>query len=433
MLETKTERIVTPARNIVGSLRLPGDKSISHRYALLSALADGTTKLTNFSTGADCASSLGCAAALGATVTRREDGTIEVTGTGGSLKPSAQPLDCGNSGSTMRMLTGLLAASPNTYTMIGDASLSRRPMERVRKPISQMGAEITLTEGHAPVTIRGGQLKGIDYTTPVPSAQVKTALLFAGLQAEGTTTVHEAVRTRDHGELALRAFGAEVQRTTDTVTIAGGQTLHGIEATVPGDMSSAAFFLCAAALFPGSNLIFDGLGLNPTRATLLDVLTALGAHIGVLNLEDKNGELIGTVQVNAPSNGLTGTTISGALAAQLIDELPGLAAIAPYTQSGIRIRDAKELRVKESDRIALVANNLRAMGAEVEEFEDGLDVPGGQQLHGAVIDSGDDHRIAMAFSIAALRATGDTVIHGADCAAISFPEFYELLDLVAER
>ena len=433
MLETKIERIVTPARNIIGSLRLPGDKSISHRYALLSALASGTTKLTNFSTGADCASSLGCAAALGATVTRREDGTIEVTGTGGSLKPSDTPLDCGNSGSTMRMLTGLLAASPNTYTLIGDESLSRRPMERVRKPISQMGAEITLTDGHAPVTIRGGQLTGIDYTSPVPSAQVKTALLFAGLQAEGTTIARESVRTRDHGELALRAFGAHVDRTTDSVSIAGGQQLQAIEAVVPGDISSAAFFLCAAALFTGSNLIFDGLGLNPTRATLLDVLTALGAHIGVLNLEDKNGELIGTVQVNAPSNGLTGTTISGALAAQLIDELPVLAAIAPYTQSGIRIRDAKELRVKESDRIALVANNLRAMGAEVEEFEDGLDVPGGQQLHGAEINSGDDHRIAMAFAIAALRATGDTVIHGADCAAISFPEFYQLLDFVAER
>jgi 3-phosphoshikimate 1-carboxyvinyltransferase len=433
MLETKTERIVTPAGNILGTLRLPGDKSISHRYALLSALATGTTKLTNFSTGADCASSLGCAAALGATVARRDDGSIEVTGTGGGLEPSATPLDCGNSGSTMRMLTGLLAASPNTYTLIGDESLSRRPMERVRKPISQMGAEITLTEGHAPVTIRGGRLAAIDYTTPVPSAQVKTAVLFAGLQAEGTTTVRESVRTRDHGELALRAFGAHVDRTTESVSIAGGQGLTAIEAAIPGDMSSAAFFFCAAALFPGSNLLFDGLGLNPTRATLLDVLTALGAHIGVLNLEEKNGELIGTVQVNAPSNGLTGTTISGALAAQLIDELPVLAAIAPYTQSGIRIRDAKELRIKESDRIALVANNLRAMGAEVEEFEDGLDVPGGQRLHGAQIDSGGDHRIAMAFSIAALRASGDTVIHGAESAAISFPEFYDLLDQIAER
>jgi 3-phosphoshikimate 1-carboxyvinyltransferase len=433
MLATQTERVIKPARNILGSLRLPGDKSISHRYALLSALASGTTRLANFSTGADCASSLACAAALGAKVSRLENGVIEITGTGGHLEASDAPLDCGNSGSTMRMLTGLLAAAPHTYTLIGDESLSRRPMERVRRPISQMGAEITLTDGHAPLTIRGGKLKGIDYSTPVPSAQVKTALLFAGLQAEGVTIVREAVRTRDHGELALRAFGAEVARATDSVSIAGGQQLHSIEATVPGDISSAAFFFCAAALFPGSNLVFDSLGLNPTRATLLDVLTALGAHIGVLNLEEKNGELVGTVQVNAPANGLTGTTISGALSAQLIDELPVLAAIAPYTQNGIRIRDAKELRVKESDRIALVANNLRAMGAEVEEFEDGLDVPGGQQLHGAEINSGGDHRIAMAFSVAALRAAGETMIRGAESAAISFPEFYELLDRVAER
>ena len=432
MLETKTERIITPARNILGTLRLPGDKSISHRYALLSALATGTTKLTNFSTGADCASSLGCSAALGAKVTRLENGAIEIVGSG-EFQPADAPLDCGNSGSTMRMLTGLLAATPHTYTLIGDESLSRRPMERVRKPILQMGAEIALTDGHAPMTIRGSRLKAIDYTTPVPSAQVKTAVLVAGLQADGTTTVRESVRTRDHGELALRAFGAHVDRNLDAVSIAGGQKLQAIEAAVPGDISSAAFFLCAAALFPGSNLIFDQLGLNPTRATLLDVLTALGAHIGVLNLEEKNGELVGTVQVNAPQNGLTGTTISGALAAQLIDELPVLAAIAPYSQNGIRIRDAKELRVKESDRIALVAANLRAMGAEVEEFEDGLDVPGSQQLHGAEIDSGGDHRIAMAFSVAALKADGDTVIHGAESAAISFPEFYELLDQVAER
>ncbi|MGA8909448.1 MAG: 3-phosphoshikimate 1-carboxyvinyltransferase, partial [Acidobacteriaceae bacterium] len=224
-----------------------------------------------------------------------------------------------------------------------------------------------------------------------------------------------------------------VDRAKDSVSIAGGQQLRAIDAAVPGDISSAAFFLCAAALFPGSNLIFDDLGLNPTRATLLDVLTALGAHIGVLNLETKNDELVGTVQVNAPPNGLTGTTIAGALSAQLIDELPVLAAIGPYTQTGIRIRDARELRVKESDRIALVAANLRAMGAEVEEFDDGLDVPGGQTLHGAAIDSGGDHRIAMAFSVAALRATGDTLIRGAESAAISFPEFFDLLDRVTER
>ena len=432
MSAVATERIIQPARNIEGSLRLPGDKSISHRYALLGGLADGTTRLTNFSTGADCASSLACVAALGAQVTRTDD-TVEIIGTAGNFTAPDHPLDCGNSGSTMRMLSGLIAAQSGAFTLVGDASLSRRPMERIRKPLAQMGACIELTEGHAPITIHGAPLTAIDYPTPIPSAQVKTALLFAGLQASGTTTVRESVRTRDHGELALRAFGATLSRSLDSVSIAGGQHLHAIEATIPGDMSSAAFFLCAAALFPGSNLIFDALGLNPTRATLLDVLTALGAHIGVLNLEDKHGELVGVVQVNAPPQGLTGTTISGALSAQLIDELPVLAAIGPYTQHGIRIRDAKELRVKESDRIALVAANLRAMGAEVEEFDDGLDVPGGQTLHGAEIDSGGDHRIAMAFSVAALRATGDTLIRGAESAAISFPEFFDLLDRITER
>ena len=433
MAEVATERIIEPARNILGSLRLPGDKSISHRYALLGGLAHGKTRLTNFSSGADCASSLGCVAALGAKVEWLTDGRVSVTGTGGIFPHSSAPLDCGNSGSTMRMMSGLLAAQEGEFTLVGDASLSRRPMGRIRKPLSLMGAEIALTDGHAPVIVRGGKLSGIDYTPPVPSAQVKTALLFAGLQAGGTTTIRESVRTRDHGELALRAFGAQVTRTLDSASIAGKQRLKAIEAAVPGDISSAAFFLCAAALFPESNLVLDGLGLNPTRATLLDVLTALGATIPVLNLEEKHGELVGTVQMNAPAKGLGGTTVSGALAAQLIDELPVLAAIAPYSRNGIRIRDAKELRVKESDRIALVAKNLRAMGAEVEEFEDGLDVPGGQQLHGAQIDSGGDHRIAMAFSVAALRAEGETAVLGAESAAISFPEFFDLLETVTER
>jgi len=433
-LTTSTkERIIRPARNIYGSLRLPGDKSISHRYGMLAAFAEGTSRFTNFSTGADCASTLACMQALGAKVGQTGDGAIEVTGVAGRVTPSAHALDCGNSGSTMRMLAGLLAAQQGIFTMIGDSSLSRRPMERIRKPLEAMGARLALTDGHAPLTIHGGQLQPIDYTTPVPSAQVKTCVLLAGLQTAGTTTVREAVRTRDHSELALRAFGARVARALDSVSINGPQELQAIEAVVPGDISSAAFFLCAAALFPGSTLLFDSLGLNPTRATLLDVLTALGARISVLHLEEKNAELIGTVQISAPPEGLGSTEISGALAAQLIDELPVLAAIAPYTRGGIRIRDAKELRVKESDRIALVAKNLRAMGAEVEEFEDGLEVPGGQRLHGAVIDSGSDHRIAMAFSVAALRAEGETLIQGAEAAAISFPEFFELLDLVAER
>ena len=370
--------------------------------------------------------------ALGAKVVRGED-SIEITGVGGQVTASSEPLDCGNSGSTMRMISGLLSPQAGQFTLVGDASLSRRPMERIRKPLAEMGARLTLTEGHSPITIEGAALRAIDYTPPVPSAQVKTCVLLAGLQTAGTTTLRETVRTRDHSELALRAFGAELTRTAGSISISGPQRLHAMDAAVPGDISSAAFFLCAAALFPGSTLVLDSLGLNPTRATLLDVLTALGVQISVLNLEEKNAELAGTVQVSAPMDGLRSTAVTGALAAQLIDELPVLAAIGPYTSGGIRIRDAKELRVKESDRIELVVKNLRAMGAEVEEFEDGLDVPGGQTLHGATIDSGGDHRIAMAFSVAALRAEGDTLIQGAESAAISFPEFFDLLDSVAER
>ncbi|HUN82823.1 MAG TPA: 3-phosphoshikimate 1-carboxyvinyltransferase [Terracidiphilus sp.] len=433
MHTTNQERTIHPARNILGSLRLPGDKSISHRYGMLAAFAEGTSRFLNFSTGADCASTLACMEALGAKVRRLEDGAVEIAGVAGRVTPCSAPLDCGNSGSTMRMISGLLAPQKGRFTLVGDASLSRRPMERVRKPLEAMGAHVTLTEGHAPVTINGTRLRALEYATPVPSAQIKTCILLAGMQTEGTTTVRESVRTRDHSELALRAFGAGLSRTVDSVSITGPQTLHAIEAVVPGDISSAAFFLCAAAIFPGSSLVLDAVGLNPTRAALLDVLTMLGAHIAVLNLEEKHAELVGTVQISAPPDGLGSAAVTGALAAQLIDELPVLAAIAPYTGGGIRIRDAKELRVKESDRIALVAQNLRAMGAEVIEFEDGLDIPGGQMLHGAVIDSGGDHRIAMAFSVAALRAQGETQIRGAECAAISFPEFFDLLDQVAER
>ncbi|MGD0738790.1 MAG: 3-phosphoshikimate 1-carboxyvinyltransferase [Terracidiphilus sp.] len=427
------ERLIRPARNILGSLRLPGDKSISHRYAMLGAFAEGMSRFTNFSTGADCASTLACMEALGAKVNRTGADSVEIRGVAGRVTPTDGPLDCGNSGSTMRMISGLLAPQQGRFTLVGDDSLSRRPMERIRKPLVAMGARLMLTDGHAPLIIDGGPLKAIDYTTPVPSAQVKSCVLLAGLETVGMTTVREAVRTRDHTELALRAFGATLTRAADSVSISGPQALRAIDAEVPGDLSSAAFFLCAAMLFPGSNLVVDALGLNPTRASLLDVLTALGAHIAVLNLEEKHAELVGTVQISAPAEGLGSTEISGLLAAQLIDELPVLAAIAPYTSGGIRIRGARELRVKESDRIALVAANLRAMGAEVEEFEDGLDVPGGQTLHGTTIDSGGDHRIAMAFSVAALRAEGETLIQGAESAAISFPEFFDLLDRVAER
>jgi 3-phosphoshikimate 1-carboxyvinyltransferase len=430
-----TTQIVPPARSLQGSLAVPGDKSISHRYAMLAGLADGTTRLANFSTGADPHSSLGCMEALGATVVSNGDRSVEVTGVGGHFRQPAGPLDCGNSGSTMRMLAGLIAAHPHTFTMIGDASLTLRPMERIRKPLSEMGAQIDLLDGHAPMTIEGGPLRAIDFTTPIPSAQVKTAVLFAGLQAEGTTSLSEAIRTRDHSEHALRAFGATLVRKGERLSIAGGQSLRAIEATVPGDISSAAFFLCAALLYPDSNLVLDSLGLNPTRSALLDVITALGGKIRVLAMEELHGELIGSIQVNRAARAPASKplVISAGLTAQVIDELPVLAAIAPYTAHGLIIRDAQELRVKESDRIALVARNLRAMGAELTENPDGLEIAGGQHLHGAEIDSGDDHRIAMAFAIAALRAEGETEIHGAEAVAISFPEFFASLDALAVR
>lgn len=410
---------------------LPGDKSISHRYALLAGFAEGTSRLTNFSTGADPHSSLGCMAAMGAKVATVGK-TIEVTGTGGVLAQPKGDLDCGNSGSTMRMLAGLVAAQTGTFRFVGDASLTVRPMERIRKPLELMGARIDLTDGHAPMVVRGGELTGIDFDAPIASAQVKTAVLFAGLQARGTTSIAESVRTRDHSEHALRAFGATLERTDGRLRIAGGQKLAAIDATVPGDMSSAAFFLCAALLFEDSNLVLDSLGMNPTRAAMLDVISAMGGVIKVLDVQETHGEIAGTIQVNR-GKALLGIDIAGERAAQLIDELPVIAAIAPYTEGGVRIRDAKELRVKESDRIALVVKNLRAMGAEVVEHEDGMDIPGGQRLHGGVIDSGLDHRITMAFAIAALRAEGETAIRGAEAAAVSFPEFFTWLDELALR
>jgi len=424
--------IIKPAKNVLGAVRLPGDKSISHRYAMLASLASGISKFQNFSSGEDCASTLRCMEALGARVRRADDGTLEIEGNGSRLQSSASVLDCNNSGSTMRMLAGILAGQEFPSELAGDESLSRRPMARVVEPLSRMGARLEASEGgKPPLRISGGRLTAIDYAMPVASAQVKSAILFAALFAKGTTTVQEPLRTRDHGELALRAFGAEVQRSKNRISIAGGQPLSPITASIPGDISSAAFFMCAAAIFPGSNLVFDDLLLNPTRAVLLDVLSGLGARISVINLQDHHGELVGTVKVEHGK--LRSAKISGAQSAALIDELPVLAAIAPFTEGGIEVRDARELRVKESDRIATIAKGLRAMGAMVEEFEDGFRVPGGQQLHGAVVDSAGDHRIAMALSIAALKAKGETRIRGAEAVAVSFPQFFEILDGMADR
>ena len=399
---------------------------------MLAAIADGPSRLENYSTGADCASTLRCLRSLGVKWERKDPGNvIEVQGSGLSLTAPSQALDCGNSGSTIRMLSGIVAAQRFVSEMAGDESLSRRPMERVIMPLTAMGAKIASQDGRPPLRITGGNLKGIHYEMPVASAQVKTCLLFAGLLADGETCVVEKVQTRDHGEVALRAFGAQLERKGNEVRIRGGQSLRGIEASIPGDLSSAAFFMCAAALFPGSQLTITNLLMNPTRARLLDILVQMGLRISVAQLEEIHGELVGTLQVEGGP--LNGATIAGADTAALIDEIPVLAAIAAYTEQGVEVRDAKELRVKESDRIASLATNLRAMGAQVEEREDGLKIPGGQSLRGAELESFGDHRIAMAFSIAALRAQGETLIRGSECAAISYPAFFSTLEELVER
>jgi len=438
-MKNETSETVRPARNVRGTVSLPGDKSISHRYAMLAGIAEGVSRIENYSTGADCASTLGCMRTLGVSWQKNENNVIEVQGSGLSLATPGAALDCGNSGSTMRMLSGIVAGQKFSSEMIGDESLSRRPMERVIMPLAVMGAHIASQAGKPPLRITGAALKAIDYTMPVASAQVKSCLLFAGLYADGETRITEPLRTRDHGEVALRAFGAKLDRRNsrqgdgagNEITIRGGQRLHGIEARIPGDLSSAAFFLCAAALFPNSQLTIPGLLMNPTRARLLDVLMQIGLRISVTQLDEIHGELVGSLQVEGA--GLKGATIAGADSAALIDEIPVLAALAPFTAQGIEVRDAHELRVKESDRIAAVAANLRLMGAEVEESEDGLKIPGGQALHGAELDSFGDHRIAMAFAVAALRAKGDTMIRGAESAAISYPAFFQTLEEVTER
>ncbi|MGB9071936.1 MAG: 3-phosphoshikimate 1-carboxyvinyltransferase [Terriglobales bacterium] len=424
--------IVRPARGVRGLVRIPGDKSISHRYAMLAAIAEGTSRFQNFSAARDCASTLGCLDSLGSKWKRAEDGAIEVQGVGPRLSAPKEPLDCGNSGSTMRMLSGILAAQPFTSELFGDESLSRRPMARIIAPLTAMGAKIESREaGRPPLKIHGGSLQAIHYRPEVASAQVKTCVLFAGLFADGETSVEEPIRTRDHGEVALRAFGAEVGRIGNIARIRGGQKLRAIEARVPGDLSSAAFFLCAAALFPGSELTLPGILMNPTRARLLDILIQMGLKISVAQLEEGHGELAGTVEARGAA--WKGATVAGADAAALIDEIPVLAAVAPYTENGVEVRDAKELRVKESDRIAAVAANLRKMGADVDERPDGLRIPGGQRLHGAELDSFGDHRIAMAFAVAALRAEGETTIHGADAAGVSYPTFFADMETVAGR
>ncbi|MBZ5701363.1 MAG: 3-phosphoshikimate 1-carboxyvinyltransferase [Acidobacteriia bacterium] len=431
---------VEPARAISGGLEPPGDKSISHRYAMLAALAEGPSELRHFSSAADCQSTLECVGALGAEV-RREKELVCVTGHGPrGLRGSKRALDAGNSGTTMRLLAGILCGQKFASTLTGDASLQRRPMRRVIAPLREMGAEIKAREDNfAPLEIRGGDLRPLEYAMPMASAQVKSAVLLAGLFADGTTSVSEPARTRDHTELALEAFGVPVEKRGRMVSVhglvfgKGGGRLEGRQLEVPGDLSSAVFFIAAALLLPESNLLIHNVGLNPTRTAVLDLLASMGGAIRIVSPRVANGEITGDIVVRGSE--LKGGVIEGETVALLIDELPMLAALGPFTEEGIEIRDAKELRVKESDRIAALAENLKRMGARVEERPDGLRVEGraAGRLHGAEIEPHGDHRIAMAFAVAGLAAEGATRIRDAECAGVSYPEFYKELERLAER
>ena len=420
---------ISPARCIQGDLRLPGDKSISHRYAMLGAIARGVTRIRNYSSGADCHSTLDVIRSLGVRVETGDEVVIYGQGPGG-LRAPAGDLDCGNSGSTMRMMSGILAAQPFRCRLVGDESLSRRPMARIIDPLTRMGARIAARDGRLPpLEIEGGQLAAIDYTLPVASAQVKSCTLLAGLYARGETVVREPVASRDHTEIALREFGAAIHQSGNAVAVQGGAALRAQTLSVPSDISSAAFFIVAALLVPGSELLVRGVGLNPTRAGLLDFLAAMGASIEVRDARREHGEPLGDIFVR--HSPVRGGVLAGGLAAQLIDEIPVLAVLGAASTGGLQVRDAAELRVKETDRIATVAQNLRRMGIEVEERPDGLTVPGGQRFAAAVLDSHGDHRIAMAFAIAALAATGECAIENAEAASVSFPEFYETLASIA--
>jgi 3-phosphoshikimate 1-carboxyvinyltransferase len=418
------------SRSFRGRFDLPGDKSISHRLALFGAIAAGETEITNFSSAADCESTLGCLRALGVGV-RREADRVVIAGQGPeALRSAGDPLDAGNSGSTLRMLSGILAGRPFRSVLTGDESLRRRPVERVAAPLRAMGARATSTEGKPPLTIEGGSLRGITWELPVASAQVKTAVLLAGLQASGATTVREPAPSRDHTERLLPLFGVAVAREGPSVSVQGGGRIEGARMRVPGDASSAAFLVVAGLVRPDSEVRLDGVMLNPSRTAFLDVLRAMGARIetGVVASEP---EPVGWIE--ARSSRLHGVSVDPAVVPALIDEVPALAVAAAFAEGELRITGAGELRVKESDRIAALAEGLRRMGGVVEELADGLVVRGGAPLSGAAVRSHDDHRIAMALAVAALGASGETEIEGAECASVSFPEFYAFLDRGAGR
>lgn len=432
---SRSIRISGPAA-IRGSLRIPGDKSISHRVAMLASIAEGSTTITGFASSVDCHSTLDCIRRLGVTV-EETDSTIVIHGNGlfgyrGSDSPVQ--LDAGNSGSTIRMLSGLLAGQRIASEISGDTSLRRRPMARVINPLRLMGARIEATaDGFPPLKIQGNKLKAINYTSPVASAQVKTCVLFAGLLAEGQTMFCEPSQSRDHTELMLREFGVLLNRPSGTLSIEGLRPLKAGNYEVPGDLSSAAFFIAAASVSSDSVITLTDVSLNPTRTAIIDVMKQLGASIRTENKRERHGEPIGdlivstaTLRAERPS-----TRLDGAIIPNIIDEIPILAVVATQVEGRLEVRDAGELRIKESDRIASVAKGIRSLGGKIEEFEDGFAIEGPQKLTGGTVETSGDHRIAMAFAVAGLIAHGTTEIIDADCASVSFPGFYESLASVS--
>ncbi|MFA0733201.1 MAG: hypothetical protein LKKZDAJK_001537 [Candidatus Fervidibacter sp.] len=419
---------VCGGRPLGGIFRTPGDKSISHRALLLGAIADGTTLVENCLVADDVLSTTRCLRQLGVNLDGVGTTTVVVHGVGGAnFSPCKEPLDCGNSGTTMRLLMGILAAHPFESWLTGDASLQRRPMDRVAIPLQRMGAKVEgRTERYLPpIRMRGGKLRPIEWASPVASAQAKSAILLAGLFADGVTLVYEPAPSRDHTERMLKAFGAEVFVRGQSVAVVGRAKLRGQKVVVPNDPSSAAFFLCGAAAMPDAEVTAEGISINPTRTAFLNVLREMGATVIVQNEREQSGEPVADVTVKGGK--LKGITIAGNLIPQLIDELPVLAAIAAVADGVTVIRNAEELRVKESDRIAAMVKELRKLGAKVDELPDGMVIHGGAKLRGAEVESHGDHRVAMALAIAGLLAEGETVIGDAECVTISFPQFAQTL------
>jgi 3-phosphoshikimate 1-carboxyvinyltransferase len=423
--------MVQPAERVRGRVRPPGDKSISHRYALFAAIADGTSTLTGYSTGGDCASTLECLRALGVSIEQigRDAAGLQLRIDGRRLHGLSAPaaaLDAGNSGSTIRMLSGILAAQPFAATITGDASLRARPMRRIIVPLERMGARIQSDDGRPPLTIHGAAaLAPIDFHTEVPSAQVKSAVLLAGLFAGGRTSVTEAIQTRDHTERGLKAFGVEVEREGLTVGIRGGQRPVAATLAVPGDISSAAFWMVAAASLSGSEIVIEGVGLNPTRTGIIEILRRMGASVEVDAGPTTQAEPMGSLTVR--HGALRPIEITADEVPGVIDELPVLGALATHGGE-LRVTGAQELRVKESDRISALADGFRRMGADIDEQPDGFHVRGNRRLRGGEVHARNDHRLAMAFAIAALGASAPTTIHDAGAAAVSYPEFFSVLE-----